>query len=168
MKAFERIFLYSVLAILVFYVFLVDNKVESQVIIQEEIRAKSISIMNNAGQEVVSLCTIEDGGAIFVANKAGTPVTIIGINKDGSGLMGITNKAGTSGVSMKVDEDGGRVGITNKDGTSVAYMSANKYDGGEISIANKNGTFVAFMGAPEDDGIIGVLNKHGKVIDTLP
>jgi len=168
MKALERIFLYSVLAILVFYVFLIDVNVESKVAIQEEIRAKSISIMNNAGQEVVSLCTIEDGGAIFVANKAGTPITIIGINKDGSGLMGIANKAGTPGVSMKVDENGGRVDITNKAGTSVAYMSANKYDGGEMGIANKAGTFVAFMGAPEDDGIIGVLNKHGKVIDTLP
>ena len=58
MKAFERIFLYSILAVLVIYVFLVDSNVEGKVAIQEEIRAKSISIMNNAGQEVVSLCTI--------------------------------------------------------------------------------------------------------------
>jgi len=35
MKALERIFLYSVLAVLVFYVFLVDGNVESQVAIQE-------------------------------------------------------------------------------------------------------------------------------------
>ncbi|MBU4293914.1 MAG: hypothetical protein KJ770_07680 [Actinobacteria bacterium] len=55
MKAFERIFLYSVLAILFFYVFLVDNNVESQVAIQEKIRARYISIVNDEGQEVVML-----------------------------------------------------------------------------------------------------------------
>ena len=53
MKAFERIFLYSVLAVLVIYVFLVDSNVEGKVAIQEEIRAKSISIMNNAGQKLL-------------------------------------------------------------------------------------------------------------------
>ena len=57
MKAAERIFLYTVLAILVFYVFLVDGNVESQVAIQEEIRAKRIVIVNDAGQEVIKLLT---------------------------------------------------------------------------------------------------------------
>ncbi len=168
MKVFERILLYSVLMVLVFYVFLVDGNVESQVAIQEEIRARSIVIVNDAGQEVLSLCALETGGTILIADKAGTPITIIGINKEGNGLIGIANKAGTPGVTMKVDENGGRVSIMNKDGTCVAYMSVNEYDGGEISIANKDGTFVAFMGAPEDDGIIGVLNKHGKRIGSLP
>jgi hypothetical protein len=85
MKSFERILLYSVLAVLVFYVFLEDGNVESKLAIQEEIRAKSISIMNNAGQEVVSLCTIEDGGAIFVA--------FMGAPED-DGIIGVLNKHG--------------------------------------------------------------------------
>ena len=41
MRAFERILLYSVLAGLVFYVFLVDNK--------EEVRASRIVIVNTEG-----------------------------------------------------------------------------------------------------------------------
>ena len=44
MKAFERIFLYSILTILVFYVFFVDGNVESKAAIQDEIRARSIVI----------------------------------------------------------------------------------------------------------------------------
>ena len=47
MKAFERIFLYSVLALLVFYVFLVDGNIESKATIQEEVRARSIVIVNS-------------------------------------------------------------------------------------------------------------------------
>ena len=38
MKKLERIFLYTILAILVFYVFLVDGNVESQAVIQENKR----------------------------------------------------------------------------------------------------------------------------------
>ena len=55
MKKFERIFFYSVLAVLVFYVFLVDSKIESKEAIQEEIRVRSIIIVNDTGQEVVKL-----------------------------------------------------------------------------------------------------------------
>lgn len=93
MKAFERVLLYSVLAVLVFYVFLIDSKVESKVAIQEEIRARSISIINDAGQEVISLCTIEDGGAIIIANKAGTFVATMGAPED-YGIIAVLNKHG--------------------------------------------------------------------------
>jgi len=76
MKAFERIFLYSALAILFFYVFLVDGNVESQVAIQEEIRARRIVIVNDAGQEVVELWVYEDDGVISIANKDGNVIAI--------------------------------------------------------------------------------------------
>jgi len=79
MKKFERIFLYSILAILFFYVFLVDDTVESKVAIQEEIRAKSIVIVNDAGQEVVKLGSNDEGnglvlihnGVVRIFNKEG-------------------------------------------------------------------------------------------------
>jgi len=77
MKAFERIFLYTVLAILVFYVFLVDGNVESRVAIQEEILARRIAIVNDAGQEVVGLWANEDGGVMVVNNKDGKSVALI-------------------------------------------------------------------------------------------
>ena len=62
MKALERIFLYTVLAILVFYVFLVDGNVESKVAIQKEIRARSVVIVNDAGQGVIRLSNDENNG----------------------------------------------------------------------------------------------------------
>ena len=79
MKAFERIFLYSVLAVLVFYVFLVDGNVESQVAIQKDIMARRIVIVNDEGQEVVWLFANEDGnGVIGVCNKDGSTVAGMG------------------------------------------------------------------------------------------
>ena len=93
MKAFERIFLYSVLAILVFYVFLVDGNVESKVVIQEEIRARSISIVNDTGQVVVNLYANEDGGVIFISNKAGARVALMAAYEH-DGMISVYNKQG--------------------------------------------------------------------------
>ncbi|GAG00245.1 unnamed protein product, partial [marine sediment metagenome] len=110
MKAFERIFLYTVLAILIFYVFLVDNKVESQVAIQEEIRAKSISIVNDMGQEVVKLFTNDkNNGRVQIYTKSGNPV-----------------------VSMICsDLEKGAMIVSKKNGKSVAYIIADENDNGE-------------------------------------
>ena len=70
MKALERIFLYTVLVILVFYVFLVDGNVESKVAIQEEIKARCIAIVNDTGREVVKLSTNdEDNGVVQIYKK---------------------------------------------------------------------------------------------------
>ena len=100
MKAFERIFLYTVLAILVFYVFLVDNKVESRVAIQEEIRARRIVIVNDAGQEVVRLLTNDEdngvvqihNGVVQIYNKDGTLVAEMRVSKNDSGEILVGNK----------------------------------------------------------------------------
>jgi len=93
MKVVERIFLYSVLAILFFYVFLVDGNVESKVAIQEEIRARSIVIVNDEGQEVVNLYANEDGGVIFISNKAGTPIAGMAAYEN-DGMISVYNKQG--------------------------------------------------------------------------
>jgi len=108
MKAFERIFLYSVLAILVFYVFLVDNKVESKVAIQEEIKARRIAIVNDAGQEVVKLLTNdEDNGVVQIYN----------------GVVQIYNKDGTLVAEMRVSKnDNGEILVGNKNNKVIGSL----------------------------------------------
>jgi len=108
MKAFERIFLYTVLAILVFYVFLVDNKVESRVAIQEEIRARRIVIVNDAGQEVVKLLTNdEDNGVVQIYN----------------GVVQIYNKDGTLVAEMRVSKnDNGEILVGNKNNKVIGSL----------------------------------------------
>ena len=121
MKKLERIFLYSILAILVFYVFLVDGNVESQVAIQQEIRAKRMVIVNDVGQEVVELFSNNgDNGAITINNKNGTPAAFMEINKySGGGVVGIYNKNGNNSVTMAVSgnyNDNGVIFFYNKYG----------------------------------------------------
>jgi len=108
MKAFERIFLYSVLAILFFYVFLVDGNVESRVAIQEEIRARRIVIVNDAGQEVVKLLTNdEDNGVVQIHN----------------GVVQIYNKDGTLVAEMRVSKyDNGEILVGNKNNKVIGSL----------------------------------------------
>ena len=145
MKKFERIFLYSMLAILFFYVFLVDGNVESQVVIQEEIRAKSISIMDNAGQEVVRLWANKNGGIVSVFKNTGTYV-----------------------AGMGATDTGGLISVRNKDGTFVAGVSTTEDGGGMVGVSNKAGAPGAFIAIYKDDGLIEVYNKQGDVIGSLP
>ena len=125
MKKLERIFLYSVLAVLVFYVFLIDGNVESKVTIQEEIRAKSIVIVNNAGQEMVYLWADENGGVISISNKTGTPV------------VGMFTEEGGA-------HDGGHICVFNKYGNPVAGMGAYEGDG-LIEVYNKQGDMISTL-----------------------
>ena len=93
MKVFERIFVYTVLAILVFYVFLVDNKVESKMALQEEIKARRIVIVNDTRREVIRLLTNdEDNGIIQIFNKDGTLVIEMRVSKKDSGEILVGNK----------------------------------------------------------------------------
>jgi len=93
MKAVERIFLYTVLIILVFHVFLVDSNVESQVAIQEEIKARRIAIVNDAGREVVKLLTNdEDNGVVQIFNKDGSLVAEMRVSKNDNGEILVANK----------------------------------------------------------------------------
>jgi hypothetical protein len=85
--------------------------------IQEDIRAKSIIIVNDEGQEVIRLGSFQEG----------------------NGIIGITDKAGTTVASMGAGKDGGRISITNKAGTPVVDMVANEKDNGEIRVFNNSG-----------------------------
>jgi len=123
MKASERIFLYTVLAILVFYVFLVDGNVESKVAIQEEVVARRITIMNDAGRPVVVLSAYKDGnGGIDIYNNSGNLVANMGASEDG-GFMGIFNKAYIPVVVVVADEDGnGKIVVFNKSGKVMSGL----------------------------------------------
>ena len=121
MKAFERILIYSVLAVLVFYVFLIDGNVEGQVAIQEEIMARQISIVNDEGQRIVELWAYKGGGGITVYNKDGTLVASMRAISSGGGITLLT-KAGTIAADIGACKDGGEVVVCNNHGEVIGSL----------------------------------------------
>ena len=124
MKVFERIFLYSLLAVLVFYVFLVDSNVESKVAIQEEIRARSIIVVNDAGQEVVLLSADSrtgGGGRVDILDGNGTSGLFMSAGKKGGGI-GVKDKYGNLVISMFTVEDTGTIAVCDRDGKVIGSL----------------------------------------------
>jgi len=162
MKAFERIFLYSVLALLVFYVFLVDGNVESKVAIQEEIRARSIVIVDDEGHEAIVLRPRR----IVFPNAKGHEALILA-----AGQITMRNAEGRMTIALYADSHGGIIAVCNKAGKVVARMlvfpSTDEDVVGIIDVYNKYGVPVVSI-TGEDDGLIEVSNRDGKVIGSLP
>jgi len=166
MKAFEKIFLYSVLAGLVFYMFLLDGKVENKFVMQGEgIKTKSISIVNDVGKEVISLGVNEEDGEIKVYNKYGDFVFFISTDKDGDGLMSIANKYGPVVVVGNYKDGGGIISICNKDNALAVDMLADE-DNGKLVFYNKSGNTVIGMRVVEGGGRVDIVNKDGTPATT--
>lgn len=87
MKRLERILLYLVLAVLIFYIFLVNDNVESKATIYDEIRVRNLVIVDSEGREAVRLTTNKNGGAIRIYNKAGKYPIEISIDDGGFGMI---------------------------------------------------------------------------------
>ena len=83
MKKLERIFLYTVLAILVFYVFLVDGNVESQSSVYEEIRARRIVIVDDKGNPVILIEDADEIGGVWTFYKDGSLGAFMGMRNNG-------------------------------------------------------------------------------------
>lgn len=97
MKKFERIFIYSILAMLVCGVVLfvlIDNNAKSQAVIQEEIRARNIIIVDDRGNEALKISFNKNGGIINIYNKAGKCPAEMAIDDDGFGYIIIHDSRG--------------------------------------------------------------------------
>jgi len=124
MKKLERILIYSVLAILVFYVFLVDGNVESQAVIQEEIRASRIIIVNDEGQEVIMLCADSrtgGGGRVDILNGNGASGLFMSAGKKGGGI-GVKDKYGNLVITIFTVENTGTIAVCDRDGKVIGTL----------------------------------------------
>jgi len=149
MKLFERIFLYSIIAILAFHVFLADNQVESQVAIQEEVRAKKIVVVNDEGNEVLSLSFGYEGGLIEAFNKNGDRGAVMGAGNNG-GAVAIFRE-GVIGAAMAMAiaaDEGGAVETYNAEGFVGTAMGSGA-NGGEVWIYDQEGENPLFYGHAE-------------------
>ena len=94
MKKLERILIYSILAVLVFYVFLVNSNVESKDTIYEEIKVKNLIVVDSLGREAIRLTTNTNGGTIYFFDKAGKNPIGLSINDSGYARIIIYDKTG--------------------------------------------------------------------------
>jgi hypothetical protein len=158
MKLFERIILYTVIAIMAFHVFMVDDKAESQVAIQEEIRARRISIVNDKGREVIGIRTTpENGGAIAIYDQNGSIELVMA-----SSSIVTFNKNGRGGITMTTSDEGGSISIDDKKGvTGIKIFVGN--ESSLITTYDKNGVMGTLIGTVNSKGGgLVIFDEKGK------
>ena len=147
MKAFERIFLYTALAILFFYVFLVDGNVESQVAIQEKIVAKNIIVVDDEENEVLQISSIDEGGRIIINDKDGSEVIVMRASDEGGGIVATLARDGASGTLMySEDLSGGKILVYNNNWCERVKIGQTENGHGGIWVYDRYGEYPAFYG----------------------
>ena len=147
MKAFERIFLYTALAILFFYVFLVDGNVESQVAIQEKIIAKNIIVVDDEGNEVLQISSIDKGGRIIINDKDGSEVIVMRASDEGGGMVATLTRDGVGGtIIYSEDLYGGAIIVYNNNWCERVKIGQTENGHGGIWVYDRYGEFPAFYG----------------------
>jgi len=147
MKKFEKIFLYTALAILFFYVFLVDGNVESQVAIQEKVIAKNIIVVDDEGNEVLQISSIDKGGRIIINDKDGSEVIVMRAGDEGGGIIATLTSDGVLGTLMcSEDLYGGTIGVYNNKLCHRVRIGQTENGHGGIWVYDRYGEYPAFYG----------------------
>lgn len=87
--------------------------------VQEEVKAKAISVVNGKGEPVVKLMSIEDGGAIGIMDNKGEPMVVLSSTVQG-GMVSTNHPNGTASAII-LTEAGYPAFIFNDKGGNVVY-----------------------------------------------
>jgi hypothetical protein len=88
-----------------------------------KIEVQKITIVNDAGQEVMHIGTSDEGTGLNILNKAGEKVFSLGINADerGTGMM-VADKEGLPRFGFGMDEGLPSLAITDKNGKKILAL----------------------------------------------
>jgi len=123
------------------------------------VKAKTLIITDNNGNEVVKLYSDKDGGVIRVANSAGITTGIFGTNKGGNGQIVLLDKDKNPMVFVGTSKD--------KSGLIRTYLAnrniATELGKGFLYTFNSKAKISGYFGTSSDDnGIIKTFNKNGQ------
>jgi hypothetical protein len=162
MKLFERIILYTVIAIMAFHVFMVDDKAESQVVIQEQIRARRISIVNDQGREVIGIRTTPENGGVIAMYGQNSNAELVMASSNTGGRIVTFNKNNGVGIAIISTENGGEIQINHKEGINGVNILVDE-NGSKIATIDKNNVIGTVMATVNSmGGGLIIFDEKGK------
>jgi hypothetical protein len=76
---------------------------------------------------------------IFVMNDAGDVVVSLGVDDEGGGLVYTKSAKGKELVNLSASANGGMIEVSNKTGEAIANMGADEYGNGVVGAWNRKG-----------------------------
>ena len=137
----------------------------------EHITCKSISIINNDGEEIAYLGqSTKDSGILYLNNERGKEVAYLGSNEWGGGLVSVNNYMNKRVAYLGEDSSGsGLLALFNKFGSKVMGAGADAQDfTGLIDVNNDRGDLRGRVTVVDDQGIIITVDSKGEVSGSIP
>ena len=101
--------------------------------------ARSIYLLNDAGDAVVTLGANDDGdGVVYTMSAKGPLLVTLGLTV-GGGSVTTYQPNGKALVELGTSDNGGLVYAFNKTGESIAQMGADEYGNGVVGAYNRKG-----------------------------
>ncbi len=190
MGKLERVIVYSLLVAALF-LGLRSNSQQTLVArndILQEVRARSVVIVDDQGREMAvlsshsfggtleilgpegttvgSVAALPSGGVVQVFNNDETTVGALAASARGGGAVIVLQDDGTTAAAMQAFSDGGEITALNNQGLTVGALEAGS-QGGTVRIRNSEGRMVGLMGAFAEGGVVGVHNNEGLTLASL-
>jgi len=119
----------------------------------DEITAKSLKIVDGAGECQIVLGVTETGGGLQISNPAGEPQATLGATSTGGGLQ-ISNPAGKLQASLAVTETGGVLDVNNTAAPQSRGATFDEITAKTLNIVNDAGKQQAVLTATETGGVL--------------
>jgi hypothetical protein len=104
------------------------------------VTARTIFVMNDAGEIVVSLGASDNGNGLVETRSAkGKDLVDLTSTVDGEGTVTTYQPNGEASVDLGASDTGGMIYVSNKTGDTIAEMGADEYGNGLIGAWNRKG-----------------------------
>ena len=130
------------------------------------ITVNSVSVVNDKGEKVIRIATVQGNGLIITSNADGNTSAYFGTSKSGGGALSAHSADGTQVATLGTGEDGGEGGFLSTfdtDGKRTVYLGSGVGGGGLLRTFNKDEVMTGYFGTDKDsDGIAILLDRYGE------
>jgi hypothetical protein len=136
-----------------------DSITVGEIILKDE----NLLIKDMWQDDILMIAGDEFVHGVFVYNKKGDQIAVIGESDSGGGVLDITNSAGQNTIELTQTVDGGAIKLFNSTGQNTINLTQNSYKNGIVSINSNTGQNSIVVGVSKNGtGLFQMFNKHEK------
>ena len=132
-----------------------------------DVIVRSLKVIDDEGNEVVTLASYKLGGFIWVWNSRGAQAVEMSVDGNSGGYFRANDIGGKSQVEVRDggnDSRGGLIETYNATGAMTSYLGTGKSGIGILRTFNDSGVETGYFGTSKDrDGMVILSDQNGQI-----
>ena len=132
-----------------------------------DVIVRSLKVIDDEGNEVVTLASYKLGGFIWVWNNRGSQAVEMSVDGNSGGYFRANDIEGKSKVEVRAggnDSRGGLIETYNATGAMTSYLGTGKSGIGILRTFNDSGVETGYFGTSKDrDGMVVLSDQNGQI-----